>query len=266
MSRSSKHTGNQNFKYFRTLLKLELFGHSKFFLFSPLLLLSVLLISVVVLMNAGELSFALYTALYAAIIINAAVSAVIPARRTVIEIRHGACFKESGLLPAAVQPTSKEFTLARFTAAVIFSLASSILYAISDLTVTFLGGHYYDGYLTAFVSNILIFFSVLFYITLVLTASAADYNPKAKHPRRRTVLGGVLLYTLGLVILVTAILCISTLSFGTDSSAESTESEASSSVVLILSALYLAVTLLRSVYLYFITNRRLARALKLMKK
>ena len=263
MIRAKKNSSKRSFSCFRPLLKAELRSYFVPYFITAIFLVLSLLLSLLLLSVKKTLPTVIYVFLYVAIIALAVSTVTIPSVRTLFDIKKAPIYKRDSLLGANAIPTDTEFTAVRFTAIGVYSLVTSLLYALAELSVTLLGGHYYDGYATGLISNAVFLFSLVFYLSEITVASVSDYDEKAPHPYRKCTLGGILLYTLGLSILVTVLLSVSGLSFGKQSG---NETVLAPETLLFLSVIYFITSTLRSLYLFYITKKRLGRKLKLMKK
>ncbi len=218
-----------------------------------------------------------YTALYISIIALFAVSAIVPIRRAYLDVSREPIF---GTPP----PTAKELTFAKLVSVFIFTIASALLHALADGTLTFIGELSYKGYGKSLASVSILLFSLVFYLTSVIVTSVSDYKKnsteKPKKLRRRIVMDGILLYAIGLSVLMFVMLCFSSVPIEDGSldisgiapgllpslpSGEVTEGESlfNPDIALPLSLIYLFASAIRTVYLYFILKRRLKRAHKL---
>lgn len=263
MIRTKKNSSKRSFSCFRPLLKAELRSYFVPYLITALILILSLILSLLLLSVKKSLPTAVYAVLYASIVASAVSTVTIPSVRTLFDIKKAPVYKRDSLFSANAIPTDTEFTAVRFTAIGVYSLVTSILYALAELSVTLLGGHYYDGYPVGFISNTVFLFSLVFYLSEITVVSVSDYDVKSPHPYRKCTLGGILLYTLGLVILVMVLLSVSDLSFGKNS--ENVTAFAPEAL-LFLSVIYFITSMLRSIYLFYLLKKRLGRKLKLMKK
>ena len=225
---------------------------------------AVLLFAVLSLLYIEAMATVAYVLLYAFIASAIITFSVIPIRRVVLDIKVSPLYADSESIPKSPRPYAADLAAAKMIPIFIFSLLTAVFHLISDATVTYIGGYDYDGYGATLTSVSVLMFSFLFYMTSVALAAASDYTETAKKPRRRVVYSGVLLYTLGLSLLVAVVLCLSTVPLGSDAIADMSESGFNPTTSLWLSLIYFIVSLLRTVYLYFIIKRRLRRALKLL--
>ncbi len=241
---------------------LELRGYAKPYLIAAVCYALSLIAAVISILYIPSVKTAAYALLYASVISLFAVTATIPARRTYLDITKKPLFAGSGF-----SPSPAELSAARLVPILIFAVISSALHAAADATVTHLSALTYDGYGQALASVSFILLSFVFYLTSVAIVAISDYKPdpksKPKKLRRRVIMDGILLYALGLTVLVFIMLCLSTVPFGSDAIADLSGTGLNPETSLSLSLIYLTISLLRAVYLYFILKRRLRRALKL---
>ncbi len=200
-----------------------------------------------------------YALLYISIIALFCVTAIVPIRRTLISVKTCEKFDAS--------PSPGELSAAKIVATLILSVISATLHASADATVTHLGQLTYDGYTKTLLSVSAVLMSFVFYMTCVAVTAVSDYKfdpKKSKRSRRRRItMDGILLYALGLTVLMLAFLCLSTIPFGSDALEDLSSTGMNPNSSLAIAIIYLSVSLLRSVYLFFVLKRRLRRALKL---
>ncbi len=250
-------------RYVIPLLALELKGYKKPILISSAVFLATLALALAAVAWLPGFVMAAFVFLYLSIFAHAAVTALIPILRTVRDIKETPLFANDERIPKSPRPHASDAAWARIIPVFAFSLYAAVLHGLADGAVTVLGDHYYDGYTPTLIATSVALFSMLFYLTSVAVAASADYSEKAKSPRRRVAFSGVLLYTLGLMTLTLTVICLSTVPLGSDAIADMAESGLNPVTAVWLSLIYLAISLLRTVYLYFIIKRRLRRALKL---
>lgn len=250
-------------RYVLPLLRLELMGYAKPILISFVVFLFALSLTAAAVLRLHKLLTAAYVFLYLSIIAHAVVTALIPILRTVRDIKEAPLFSSDERIPKSPRPFASDLAAARIIPAFIFSLIAAVLHGAADVLVTVLGDHYYSGYTPTLIATSVALFALLFYLTAVAVAASADYSEKARSPRRRVAFSGVLLYTLGLMILTLTVICLSTVPLGSDAIADMAESGLNPVTAVWLALIYLAISLLRTVYLYFIIRHRLRRALKL---
>lgn len=249
-------------RLFFMMLSFELRGYVKPYLIAGACYLFSLASAAVSILYIPALKTAAYAILYASVMAIFAVTAAVPIRRTFLDITKKPLF--DGITPS---PRPSELAAAKLTPILMFSVLSASLHAAADATVTHLSALTYDGYGKTLVSVSVLMLSLVFYLSAVVLTSVADYRPdpkaKPKKLRRRVTMDGILLYALGLTVLVFVMLCLSAVPFGSDALADLSGTGLNPDTSLSLSLIYLAVSLLRAVYLYFILKRRLCRALKL---
>ncbi len=250
-------------RYVLPMLRLELKCYVR-----PILITSVVFLFALSLTAAAVLWFdrllgAAYVFLYLSMIAHETVTVLVPLLRTIRDIKETPLFSSDDRIPKSPRPYASDLALARIISGLLFSLFAVVLHGAADAFITVLGSHCYDGYTPTLIATSVALFALLFYFTAVAVAASADYSGKAKSPRRRVAFSGVLLYTLGLMILTVTVICLSTVPLGSDAIADMAESGLNPITAVWLSLIYLAVSLLRIVYLYFIIKRRLRRALKL---
>lgn len=209
---------------------------------------------------AQSLKTAAYALLYVSIIALFAVTAFVPIRSIFVDITKSPKFSGKSPAPSAL-------AAAKLISPLIFSAISSALHAAADATVTYLGQLTYNGYKKSLASVSILLLSLVFYLTCVAITAVSDYKFEPKKSkrslRRRITMEGILLYALGLTVLMLAFLCLSTIPFGSDALADLSSTGMNPTSSLALSIIYLSVSLLRAVYLFFILKKRLRRALKL---
>ncbi len=262
MSRQ-KEKNNRRADRFLLLLSLELSCYLKPVAIVSAVFLASLVFAAIALIYEQTLATAAYATVYVSLFAVAVTVMAVPVSRTVLDVKTVPLFSDSEKIPKSPRPYAADYASARITAVLIFSLLTSFLHGATDALVTYLGGHGYDGYGLILISTSVFLFSFMFYMTAVAVAAATDYTEKAKLPRRRVVYSGVLLYALGLAILVFVVLCISTVPLGSDAIADLSESGLNPITAIWLSLIYFIVSLVRTVYLYFIIKRRQRRNLKL---
>lgn len=247
-------------RLFLKIFLLELRGYIKPYSVAAVCYISALAASVCSIKYVPSIKTAAYLFLYLSVPALFAVTAAVPMRRVYLDITSSPLFD-------APSPSPSELAAAKLLTPLIFSVISAALHAIADYTVTFLGSLDYDGYEKNLVSVSILLLSLVFYLTAVAENAVADYRPdpkaKPKKLRRRVLMDGILLYALGLSVLMFVMLCLSTVPFGSDAVADLSGTGLNPDTALSLSLIYLAVSLVRAVYLFFILKRRLRRALKL---
>lgn len=245
---------------FAEMLRLELTEYIKPYFIALICYVVALLLTIGSILYVQSFKTVAYTLLYVSIIALFSVTAIIPIRRTFIDITKSPKF-------AGKSPAPSALAAAKLISPLVFSAISAMLHATADATVTYLGNLTYDGYKKTLASVSILLFSSVFYLTCVAINAIADYrvDPKksAKSKRRRVMMDGILLYALGLAVLMFAFLCLSTVPFGSDAIEDLSSTGMNPNSSLALAIIYLSVSLLRAVYLFFILKKRLRRALKL---
>lgn len=245
---------------FAEMLRLELAEYIKPYLIALICYAVALSLAVGSILYAQSLKTAAFALLYVSIIALFAVTAIVPVRRIFIDITKSPKFNGKSPAPSAL-------AAAKLLSPLIFSVISAALHTAADAAVTYLGQLTYDGYKKSLASVSILLLSLVFYLTCVAVNAVSDYkvDPKksAKSRRRRVIMDGILLYALGLTVLMLAMLCLSTVPFGSDALADLSSTGMNPTSSLALAIIYLSVSLLRAVYLFFILKKRLRRALKL---
>ncbi len=231
------------------LLSLELSYIKKPFIISAAAVLISVIFFAASLLFTESYAF-MYAVFFTAVFGFAVTSCFFTVRRTYLDINTEPLYKAREIFSRGYHPTKESYAKAKLLSAAVISFAVTSLSAASFYAVSLLDIGYIDGYFDGFVPFAIAVFSFLFYMTSVSVTSAADLKKDEKKPQRRCVMGGILLYTLGLSLVTVLFLAVSEIPLGESS-------------YLILSLLYLAASMLRAVYLYFILKKRLSTALKL---
>ncbi len=270
MSRKKKPVRASRPSLFGRMLSLEIKGYIKPFFIAAAVYIVALIAAALSVKLFPAAKTATYAVLYVSMLALFAVTATVAIRRAYLDIAKNPLFDKP-------KPTPAELTGAKLLALFIFTLASALLHAAADATVTLLGELTHVGYAKTLSSVSLLLFSSVFYLTAVIITSVSDYRPdpkkKPKQRRRRVIMDGVLLYALGLCVLMFVMLCFSAVPLGGETieditgitSGEITEGETilNPDIALPLSLMYLFACALRMTYLFFILKRRLCRAHKL---